>query len=76
MAEAALETAQARLAQAQQPPGADEIASAQAALDSALVNYERVSAGATAEELASARAALDSARALAMASAQEVSPTQ
>jgi HlyD family secretion protein len=62
-AEAALETAQARLAQAQQPPGADEITSAQAALDSALANYERVSAGATAEELASARAALDSARA-------------
>jgi HlyD family secretion protein len=62
-AEAALETAQARLAQAQQPPGQDEIASAQAALDSALSNYERVSEGATAEELASARAGLDSARA-------------
>jgi HlyD family secretion protein len=62
-AEAALETAEARLAQAQQPPGEDELASAQAALDSALANYERVSAGATAEELASARASLDSARA-------------
>jgi HlyD family secretion protein len=62
-AEAALETAQARLLQAQQPPGEDEIASAQATLDSALSNYERVSAGATAEDLASARAALDSARA-------------
>jgi len=62
-AQAALETAKARLAQAEQPPGKDEIASAQAALDSAIINYERVSAGATAEELASARAALDSARA-------------
>lgn len=62
-AEAALETAQARLVQAQQPPGEDEIASAQAALDSALSSYERVSAGATAEDLGSARAALDSARA-------------
>ena len=62
-AQAALETAQARLVQAQQPPGEDEIASAQAALDSAIANYTRVSAGATAEELASARAALESARA-------------
>jgi HlyD family secretion protein len=62
-AEAALETAEARLLQAQQPPSEDEIASAQAALDSAISNYERVSAGATDEELAAARAALDSARA-------------
>ena len=62
-AQAALDTATARLEQAQQPPSQDDLASAQAALDSALANYDRVSAGATAEELDSAQAALDSARA-------------
>lgn len=62
-AEASLETAQARLAQAQQPPSQEELASAQAAIDSARANYDRAKAGATAEELASAQAAVDSARA-------------
>ena len=60
-AQASLDTAQARLAQAKLPPSEKELASAQAALDSAKANYERVQEGASAEELASAEAALDSA---------------
>jgi multidrug efflux pump subunit AcrA (membrane-fusion protein) len=60
---ASVDTAQARLEQAQKPAGDKELASAQAALDSATANYERVKEGAGAEELASAQAALDSARA-------------
>lgn len=59
--QATLETAQARLEQAQQPASAQDIASAQAALDSAKANYEKVAAGANAEDIASAQAALDSA---------------
>jgi HlyD family secretion protein len=62
-AQASLETAQARLAQAQKPASEEDLASAQAALDSAKASYERVQEGASAEDLASARAALDSARA-------------
>ena len=62
-AQASLETAQARLEQAQQPASAEDLASAQAALASAQANYDRVKAGPSAEDLASARAALDSARA-------------
>jgi multidrug resistance efflux pump len=62
-AQASLETAQARLAQASQPASDEEIASARASLDSALANLARVEDGATAEELASAQAAFDSARA-------------
>jgi HlyD family secretion protein len=60
--QASLASAQARLAQAQKPATADDLASAQAALDSARSNYETVKEGASAEDLASARAALDSAR--------------
>jgi RND family efflux transporter MFP subunit len=59
--QASLDTAQARLAQAQEPPSEEELASAQAALDSAVANYEKVQEGASAEDLASAQAALDSA---------------
>jgi HlyD family secretion protein len=62
-AQASLETAQARLEQAQQPASAEDLASAQAALASAQANYDRVKAGPSAEDLASARAALDSAQA-------------
>ncbi len=61
--QAALDTAQARLEQAQQPPTEEELASAQAALDNALANLESVKEGASAEDLASAQASLDSARA-------------
>jgi HlyD family secretion protein len=60
-AQASLDTAQARLAQAQKPPSEEELASAQAALDSAIANYESVQEGSSAEDLASAQAALDSA---------------
>jgi HlyD family secretion protein len=60
-AQASLETAQARLTQAQKAATAEELASARAAVDSASAGYERVEQGASAEELASARAALDSA---------------
>jgi RND family efflux transporter MFP subunit len=59
--QASLETAQARLAQAQKPASAEDLASARAALDSAIANYDRVKAGPSAEDLASAQAALDSA---------------
>ncbi len=62
-AQASLNTAQARLAQAQKPATAEDLASAQAALDSAQTNYQNVKDGASAEDLASARAALDSAQA-------------
>jgi RND family efflux transporter MFP subunit len=61
-AQASLDTAQARLDQAQQPASEEELASAQAALDSALANLEQTKDGASTEELASARAALTSAR--------------
>jgi HlyD family secretion protein len=60
-AQASLDTAQARLEQAQKPPGEEDMASAQAALDSALANYEKVQEGSSEEDLASAQAALDSA---------------
>jgi HlyD family secretion protein len=60
-AQASLDTAQARLDQASEPPSAADLASAQAALDSAIASYDKVSAGPTKEELASAQAALDSA---------------
>jgi len=60
-AQASLDTARARLAQAQKPPTEKELASAQAALDSAIAGYEKVQEGAGAEDLASAQAALDSA---------------
>ncbi|MGD2205856.1 MAG: efflux RND transporter periplasmic adaptor subunit [Anaerolineae bacterium] len=63
IAQANLDTAQARLKQAQEPPNAEELASAQAALDSARANYEDVKDGPSAEELASAQVALDSTRA-------------
>jgi HlyD family secretion protein len=62
-AQASLNTAQARLEQAQKPATAEDLASAQAALDSAQANYDNIREGATAEDLASAQAALDSARA-------------
>lgn len=62
-AQASLDTAQARLKQAQTPASEEELASAQAALDSALANYERIKDGASQEELASARSALTSAQA-------------
>ena len=61
--QASLDTAQARLVQAQKPTGEEDLASAQAALDSATANYETVQEGASDEDLASAQAALDSARA-------------
>ena len=61
--QASLDTAQARLAQAQKPPSEEDLASAQAALDSATASYEKVQEGASEEDLASAQAALDSARA-------------
>jgi RND family efflux transporter MFP subunit len=61
--QASLDTAQARLAQAQKPPSEEDLASAEAALDSATANYEMVQEGASEEDLASAQAALDSARA-------------
>jgi len=60
-AQASLDTAQARLEQAQKPPSEEDLASAQAALDSAVANYEKVQEGSSAEDLASAQAALDSA---------------
>jgi HlyD family secretion protein len=59
--QASLETAQARLEQAQQPASAEDLASAQAALDSAIANLDKVKAGPSAEDIASAQAALDSA---------------
>jgi HlyD family secretion protein len=59
--QASLETAQARLAQAQRPPSEEDLASAQAALDSALANYEKVREGSSEEDLASAQASVDSA---------------
>jgi HlyD family secretion protein len=62
-AQASLNTAQARLEQAQKPATAEDLASAQAALDSAQANYDNIREGATAEDLASAQAALDSAKA-------------
>jgi HlyD family secretion protein len=61
-AQASLNTAQARLVQAQKPASDADLASAQVALDSATSNYERVKAGPTAADQASAQAALDSAR--------------
>jgi HlyD family secretion protein len=61
--QASLETAQARLEQAQQPASEKDIASAQAALDSAIASLDKVRAGASAEDVASAQASLDSARA-------------
>ena len=61
--QASLETAQARLEQAQKPASEEDLASAQAALDSASANLDRVQAGPNAEDLASAQAALDSASA-------------
>ena len=61
--QASLDTAQARLVQAQKPTGEEDLASAQAALDSASANYEKVQQGASEEDLASAQAALDSAEA-------------
>ena len=60
-AQASLDTAQARLAQAQKPPSEEDLASAQAALDSALASYDKVREGSSEEDLASAQAALDSA---------------
>jgi RND family efflux transporter MFP subunit len=59
--QASLDTAQARLEQAQQPASAEDIASAQAALDSAKTNFDQVKDGANSEDIASAQAALDSA---------------
>ena len=73
-AQASLDTAQARLEQASEPPSEADLASAQAALDSAMANYDKVKAGPTEEELASAQAALDSAIAT-YASVQE-GPTE
>jgi HlyD family secretion protein len=61
--QAALQTAQLRLEQAQQPASEADLASAQAAVDNAQANYENVKKGASAEDLSSAQAALDSARA-------------
>jgi HlyD family secretion protein len=62
-AQASLDTAQARLKQAEQPASAEDLASAQASVDSAQANYEKVKAGPTQAELASAKAAVDSAQA-------------
>jgi HlyD family secretion protein len=62
-AQASLDTAQARLEQAQKPASEEELASAQSALDSAIANYERTEEGTSQEELASAQAALTSAQA-------------
>jgi len=59
--QASLDTTQARLAQAQQPASAEDLASAQAALDSAIASYDKAKEGTSAEDLASAQAALDSA---------------
>jgi len=59
--QASLDTAQARLEQAQEPASEEDLASAQAALDSATANYAKVKEGASAEDLAAAQAALDSA---------------
>ena len=59
--QASLDTAQARLAQAQKPPSEADLASAQAALDSAIANYEMAQEGSSEEDLASAQATLDSA---------------
>jgi HlyD family secretion protein len=62
-AQASLDTARARLAQAQQPASASDLASAQAALDSARAGYDKAQAGPTAGDLASAQASLASAKA-------------
>lgn len=62
-AQASLDTAQARLEQAQKPATDQDLASARAALDSAKANYDKVEAGSSDEEVASAQASLDSARA-------------
>ena len=59
--QASLETAQARLEQAQLPASAEDLAAAQAALDSAIANYDKVKAGPTNEDLAAAQAAVDTA---------------
>jgi HlyD family secretion protein len=59
--QASLDTAQARLEQAQKPASEEDLASAQAALDSAIANYEKVEAGPSVKDLASGQAALDSA---------------
>jgi HlyD family secretion protein len=59
--QASLDTARARLQQAQEPASDEDVASAQAALDSAIANYENVKAGPNAEDVTSAQAALDSA---------------
>ncbi|MFC2030986.1 efflux RND transporter periplasmic adaptor subunit [Chloroflexota bacterium] len=59
--QASLDTAQARLEQAQEPASEEDLASARVALDSARANYEDVKDGASAEEIASAQASLDSA---------------
>jgi HlyD family secretion protein len=59
--QASLDTAEARLEQAQEPASEEDLASAQAALDNAIANYEEVEAGPSAQDLASAQAALDSA---------------
>ena len=58
--QASLDTAEARLEQAQKPASGEDLASAQAALDSAIANYNRVEAGPRPQDLASAQAALDS----------------
>lgn len=59
--QASVDTAQARLEQAQEPASEEDLVSARVALESALANYEDVEDGASAEEIASAQASLDSA---------------
>lgn len=62
-AQASLDSAQARLRQAQEPASAEDLASAQASLASAQASYDKTKAGPTKEDLASAQASLDSAKA-------------
>jgi RND family efflux transporter MFP subunit len=60
-AQAAVNTAQAQLAQIQNGPRASDVTAAQAALAAAQQNYDKLRAGATASDLAAAQAALAAA---------------
>jgi HlyD family secretion protein len=69
LAEAALVTSQAALAQVQAPPRAEELAVAQASLGAAQAQLSKLTAGATNEQRTAARGALETA-ALALQQAQ------
>lgn len=73
-AQAALDSAQARLKQVKEGDSTSEaITAAQAALDSAQANYDKVAAGPTAAELTAAQASINSAQAAYTAAVQSAS---